>query len=240
MTTTVYESLKDLDEDYEKCDRCSICKSRKTSGPVFGVGNPNARIMVIGDAPGEEDESYGGPFSPQSPAGQILNMQMKSCTLKRKDVYITNLVMCRPTIDGDKSRTATKEEVAECIQRLYQEILLVDPWVILLMGDTTMRYLLKTNSKADSLIGKIHNLYIPTPDGSTASYTAFAITHPMRLSREDSGWSPNGPSRRMTDFMRLAVQSVRFLEVLRESPESALSQVEAPNCGEPVTRLEDL
>lgn len=238
MNTRV-EKLRKLNGNYQDCTRCQLCTYRGSNSVVHGTGDPQARIMVIGDAPSEDDEKMGLPFFSHSTAGQILNMQLKSCALIRKNMWITNMVMCRPSIDGEKSRTPTKTEITACSGRLYEEILTVDPLILLLMGDVTLRYLLKTNAKASDLVGKLHEVAVPF-EGGEARYTAFALTHPTILSREDSGWSSNGPSRRMTDFMRLAAQTVRFIEELRDTPDQSLGRRTPPFCGDPVTDTETL
>lgn len=237
--TTKAERLRSLNEEYTGCTRCQLCAHRKPNGVVHGVGDPNAKIMVIGDYPSEDDEKMGVPFYSQSTSGQILNMQLKSCTLLRKNLWITNVVLCRPSIDGDKGRTPTKTEVAACSDRLHREILTVDPLVLLIMGDSALRYLLRSNAKSSDLVGKVHEVVIPF-QGGEARYTAFALSHPVTLSREDSGWSSNGPSRRMTDFMRLAAQAVKFIEELKDAPTPALGRTTPPFCGNPVTDTETL
>jgi len=121
-------SLDKLKEEYLACRRCpSLCTSR--SQVVFGSGNPHATILFIGEAPGAEEDKQGIPFCGAS--GKVLQELLASIGLTRDDVFITNTILCRP----ENNRNPSREEVENCRSRLDQLIAIMQPRVIVTIGN---------------------------------------------------------------------------------------------------------
>jgi len=128
------------------CRRCRLCQGR--SRVVFGVGSPRARVMFIGEGPGADEDRQGEPFVGK--AGQLLNAMLPSIGLKREDVYIGNVVKCRPPGNRDPE----DDEVAACIPFLHRQIELVGPDVIVTLGRIAARHLLGTTAPISSYRGR--------------------------------------------------------------------------------------
>jgi uracil-DNA glycosylase family 4 len=141
--------LNRLADDYRDCARCTLAhpagRARRTI--VFGEGNPGARIMIVCEAPGYYDDIKGRPML-DDPGQEILDPLLRGLNSSREEVFITTLVMCRPSVDRrpDLDRPPTKDEVAACSSRLYRQIDIVDPYVIICMGNTAFK-LLTTEKK---------------------------------------------------------------------------------------------
>lgn len=121
--------------------------------PVFGVGNPEANLMVIGEAPGAEEDRQGEPFV--GPAGQLLNKMLKAIDFAREDVYITNVLKSRPP----RNRDPQLEEIAAHLPILYKQIALVRPRIILCVGRIAGNALLGRNDSLRSLRGRVHSFH---------------------------------------------------------------------------------
>ncbi|MFA3782722.1 uracil-DNA glycosylase family protein [Melioribacteraceae bacterium 4301-Me] len=119
-------SLTELYEKIHQCQKCPLGKTRTKF--VFGVGNPNAKAMLIGEAPGAEEDRQGEPFVGR--AGQLLNDILKAINLKREDVYIANILKCRPP----NNRDPLPVEMETCFPYLHKQIDLIKPKVILCLG----------------------------------------------------------------------------------------------------------
>lgn len=127
-----YENLEELAIHCRMCDRCDLSQSR--TNVVVSRGNPQAKIMIIGEAPGQNEDEQGLPFVGRS--GQLLEKILASVNLStEKDIYICNIGKCRPP----ENRVPTPEEIAACIPYLMEQIRLVDPKIILLTGATAVR-----------------------------------------------------------------------------------------------------
>ena len=138
-----------LASEVESCKQCELYKSRTKT--VFGVGNKNADWLIIGEAPGAEEDLKGEPFVGR--AGKLLNAMFLSMGLQRKEVFIANILKCRPP----KNRDPTLEEVETCEKYLKQQIELIQPKIILALGRIAAQNLLKT----DTPIGKMRgNSYL--------------------------------------------------------------------------------
>ena len=121
------ESLEAIQADLDGCTRCRLSEKRQTI--VFGVGRPDADIMFIGEGPGEDEDREGEPFV--GPSGRLLNEMIEKCFHRRRaDVYIANIVKCRPP--GNRNPKA--DEVATCLPFLKRQIASVRPRVICLLG----------------------------------------------------------------------------------------------------------
>lgn len=140
-----------LQEEVSSCERCGLCRTRRQT--VFGVGDPQARWMVIGEAPGEQEDRQGEPFV--GPAGQLLDRMLAAIGLQRGEgVFITNTVKCRPP----QNRNPQPDELAACAPVLWRQIELVKPQIILAMGRFAAQQLLSTEEAIGRLRGRVHRL----------------------------------------------------------------------------------
>jgi len=131
------------------CVKCGLHKTRTQT--VFGVGDENADWMLIGEAPGAEEDRLGDPFVGQ--AGKLLDNMLAAIGLSRRaNVYIANVLKCRPPAN----RNPTPEEVAQCSPHLLQQIELIKPKLIVAMGRFAAQTLLETSASISSLRGRVH------------------------------------------------------------------------------------
>ena len=174
-----------LAECVRRCTACPLHRTRTQT--VFGVGNRSASLMVVGEAPGEQEDLKGEPFVGR--AGQLLNEMLRALGLSRQDVYIANILKCRPP--GNRDPVA--EEVVACESFLQRQVALVRPAVMLAAGRIAAQNLLKTTTPIGKLRGKVYR-YQTIP---------LVITyHPAYLLR-----SP-GEKRRAWDDLKLAARSL--------------------------------
>jgi uracil-DNA glycosylase len=146
-----------LQATVQSCERCPLHQTRTQA--VFGVGNRNAQWLVIGEAPGMDEDRQGEPFVGR--AGQLLNSMLKAMGLAREQVYIANILKSRPP----NNRDPRPEEVRECIPYLYRQIELIDPRLILCVGRIAAQTLLATDTPIGKLRGKLHHLAPVHPSG---------------------------------------------------------------------------
>jgi DNA polymerase len=139
-------ALKLVRDDIGECTRCRLHKGR--TNLVFGVGNVNADIMFVGEGPGADEDAQGEPFVGR--AGQLLNNMISAMGLKREDVYIANVVKCRPP----SNRTPEKDECDTCSPFLMRQIEIIQPKVIVALGATAAKNLLAINDSMASLRGR--------------------------------------------------------------------------------------
>ncbi|HEY6351539.1 MAG TPA: uracil-DNA glycosylase [Candidatus Angelobacter sp.] len=143
-------ALKAISEDIGDCTRCRLHERRKNI--VFGVGNMNADIMFVGEGPGADEDEQGEPFVGR--AGQLLNNMISAMGLKREEVYIANVVKCRPP----GNRTPEKDECDTCGPFLLRQIEVVRPKVIVALGAVAAKYLLAINDSMANLRGRWYDL----------------------------------------------------------------------------------
>lgn len=175
-----YGSLAQLKEHCHACQRCGLAETR--THVVVERGNPQAKILIIGEGPGEQEDLQGLPFVGRS--GQLLDKILASVNLDpRQDVYICNIVKCRPP----KNRVPTPEEASACVPYLLEQIRLVNPPIILLTGATSVRGL--TGDKRG--ITKIRGEWIRWQDR-----WCMPIFHPAYLLRNPSR-DPDSPKAKM-------------------------------------------
>ena len=165
----MYENWEELEIVIKDCNKCKLCTGRKNI--VFGTGNKNADIMFIGEGPGADEDIQGEPFVGK--AGQLMNKAFEALGIKREDVYIANIVKCRPP----QNRNPEKDEANACMDYLRNQVLLVKPKIIVLLGSVALKNILGeeygiTNSRG-KWIEKKGILYLPT-------------FHPAALLRDDS------------------------------------------------------
>jgi DNA polymerase len=159
-----------LEDEVMSCKKCLLHNSKKNY--VFGEGNPRADLMFVGEAPGREEDLKGRPFV--GAAGELLTKMIGAMGLKRSDVYIANVLKCRPPGNRDPLRS----EVDACRGYLLRQIELVRPKVICGLGSHASKTLLDTTSPISSLRGKSHRL---------GSATFVPTYHPAALLR-NPGW----------------------------------------------------
>lgn len=149
-------------EDWRKlCLKCARCGLRAgAGGVVFGEGHPRARIMFIGEGPGAEEDRQGRPFV--GTAGRLLDRIIASAGLSREDVYIANIVKCRPP----KNRTPQKDEMETCFPLLEKQIDLIDPPILVLLGSVAAKAILDPGLAITRARGNWHSwqdrLVMPT------------------------------------------------------------------------------
>lgn len=142
----MYSSLKEIDDVVRKCSKCDLCKQRTQT--VFGVGNENADIMFIGEGPGGDEDKQGEPFVGK--AGKLMNQAFLGLGIKREEVYIANIVKCRPP----NNRTPLKQEADSCLDYLRNQVMIIKPKIIVLMGNTALKNILGEEYGITSSRGK--------------------------------------------------------------------------------------
>jgi DNA polymerase len=140
-------TIDNLNAEICDCTKCSLGHTRTKF--VFGVGNPKATLMIVGEAPGADEDAQGEPFVGR--AGQLLNKILEAINFKRQDVYICNILKCRPP----NNRPPQPDEVEQCIPYLRKQIELVQPRIILCLGLTAAHNLLQTSESLGKLRGRI-------------------------------------------------------------------------------------
>ncbi len=141
-------SFDDIKLEASNCQKCILSETR--SNVVFGKGNQNAKILIIGEAPGKDEDLKGEPFIGR--AGKLLTEILFSIKLNREDVYITNTVKCRPP----ENRNPSAEEISSCEHFLDKQINIISPSIIILLGKVAAERILNTSEPMSSLRGKVH------------------------------------------------------------------------------------
>lgn len=150
---------------------------------VFGEGNADRpRLMLIGEAPGEQEVMQGRPFVGK--AGKNLDAFLEAVHLKREDIYITNVVKIRPTKVSEKGRVGnrppSKEEIGLFLPWLKEEISLVSPGLLVTLGNVALRSLLGKGTIGEAH-GRFHTVSLDTAEGKTREYPLFALYHPASI-----------------------------------------------------------
>ena len=147
--SSAVQTLSEIREELGDCTRCRLCETRKSI--VFGEGNPKARLVFVGEGPGRDEDIQGRPFVGR--AGQLLTRIIQAMKLERKDVYICNVVKCRPP----GNRNPEPDEVASCEPFLAKQIESINPEVIVSLGSVATGLMLKLkNFKMGQLRGTFH------------------------------------------------------------------------------------
>jgi uracil-DNA glycosylase family 4 len=142
------DALAAIRADIGDCTRCKLHTLGRQQ-IVFGVGNPNADLMFVGEAPGADEDVKGEPFVGR--AGQLLTKIIEAIDLKREDVYIANLIKCRPP----QNRNPEPDEIAQCEPFLFRQIDAIKPKVIVALGKFSTQTLLRTEEPISKLRGRI-------------------------------------------------------------------------------------
>ena len=141
-------SLDEIKADALQCRKCELCETRNTV--VFGVGNPDAEVMFIGEAPGRQEDLGAEPFI--GAAGKYLNTLLELAGIKREDIYIANVLKCRPP----GNRDPRPEEIEVCTPYLRDQVRAIAPDVLVTLGNFATRFILKTDRGITSLRGRAY------------------------------------------------------------------------------------
>jgi DNA polymerase len=160
------ETLEQIQEDLGDCQRCKLAKGRKTI--VFGEGNPRAALVFIGEGPGADEDEQGRPFVGR--AGQLLNRLIQAIGLRREDVYICNVIKCRPP----GNRTPEKDEIDTCSPFLFRQLEAIQARLICCLGAPAMRTVLGLKEGITKVRGRFFEY---------GSATAFVTVHPAYILR---------------------------------------------------------
>lgn len=154
----MYDNWEELENSIANCKKCKLCQNR--TNIVFGIGNKNADIMLIGEGPGADEDKQGIPFVGK--AGQLMNKAFEGLGIDRGKVYIANIVKCRPPAN----RVPENDETEECLNYLRNQVILVKPKIIVLLGNTALKNILGKEYSITAVRGKWieHKgiLYMPT------------------------------------------------------------------------------
>jgi uracil-DNA glycosylase family 4 len=174
------KALKIIREDLGDCTRCALHKQGRKQ-IVFGVGNPEAELMFVGEGPGADEDEKGEPFVGR--AGQLLNNMIKAMGITREEVYIANIVKCRPP----GNRQPEREECETCSPFLMRQIAVIKPKVIVALGATAAKTLLAMNSSMMQLRGRFYDFKPTGVQSNDPDWTGckLAVTyHPAFLLRD--------------------------------------------------------
>jgi len=175
-------ALEDLERECKTCHKCNLRQG--ANQVVFGVGNPEAALMLVGEGPGGEEDCQGVPFV--GSAGKLLTRILAAVDIQREEVYITNIVKCRPP----GNRVPAKEEIDQCIGYLKKQIELINPQIIVCLGSPATQILIDKQARITKVRGnwveKDSRLFMPT-------------FHPAALLRD-----PNKKRPVWDDFQKIA------------------------------------
>ena len=154
----MFNNWEELEAEAKQCTKCKLCKNR--NNVVFGTGNKNATLMFIGEGPGADEDIQGIPFVGK--AGKLMNLAFETIGLKREDVYIANIVKCRPP----SNRNPEDDEATACLDYLRNQVILVKPKIIVLLGSIALKNILGKEYGITASRGKWVEkrgiLYMPT------------------------------------------------------------------------------
>jgi uracil-DNA glycosylase family 4 len=165
------ETLEQVRRDLGDCQRCRLAAGRKTI--VFGQGNPHAALVFVGEAPGADEDEQGLPFVGR--AGQLLNRLIKFIGMKREEVYICNIVKCRPP----QNRTPQPDEIEACSPFLFRQIEAIRPRLVCCLGAPAVRTLLGIKEGITKIRGRFYDY------GNTKAFVAFHPAYILRNPREE-------------------------------------------------------
>ena len=174
------QALSIIREDLGDCTRCRLHKQGRKQ-IVFGVGNPETELMFIGEAPGADEDQQGEPFVGR--AGQLLNNMIKAMGLSREQVYIANIIKCRPP----NNRTPERDECETCSPFLMRQIVAIKPKVIVALGAVAARTLLAVNDSMSNLRGRWYDFRpagVRSNDPDWVSAKLAVTYHPAFLLRD--------------------------------------------------------
>ena len=154
----MYNNIEELKQEVEQCKKCKLCTTRQNV--VFGLGNPNTKIMFIGEGPGADEDRLGEPFVGK--AGQLMNKAFDVVGIKREEVYLANIIKCRTP----HNREPEADEVNACMDYLRNQVVIIKPKIIVLLGRIALHNILgeeyKITANRGKWIEKKGILYMPT------------------------------------------------------------------------------
>ena len=130
----MFKTWEELEESIKSCNKCKLCKTRQNI--VFGTGNKQAKLMFIGEGPGADEDRLGEPFVGR--AGKLMNLAFETLGIDRNEVYIANVVKCRPP----GNRNPEDDEAIACLNYLRNQVILVHPEIIVLLGSVALKNIL--------------------------------------------------------------------------------------------------
>ena len=178
------EKLNEVKEKCEKCEGCELCKTKTNT--VFGTGSAEARLMFIGEAPGEKEDLSGVPFV--GAAGKLLDKYLEFAGIERSSVYIANILKCRPP----HNRDPLPSEEEACIGYLREQVSIIKPRVIVCLGRISAMKLIKPDFKITAEHGKWFK---------KGNFMMMAVYHPAALLRD-----PRKKEDMAEDFLRIAAE----------------------------------
>jgi uracil-DNA glycosylase family 4 len=185
------EALKKLDEaQVRDCRKCGLCETRTQT--VFGQGDPAARVVFVGEAPGFEEDRQGLAFVGR--AGQLLTRMIAAMGLTREEVFICNILKCRPP----ENRTPAADEIAACSPYLHEQLAIIEPEVIVALGTPAAQTLLETRDSMARLRGRFHEYYLGGMAMGGRSIPVMPTYHPAYLLR-----SPNEKGKAWEDLQKV-------------------------------------
>ena len=178
----MYQSFEELEKNCNACEKCQLCKTRHNV--VFGVGNKDAEVLFIGEGPGENEDLQGEPFVGRG--GQLLDKMLNAVDLdRRKNIYIANIVKCRPP----QNRDPLQEEQDACIDWLRNQVALIRPKIIVCLGRVAAMKIIRPDIK----ITKEHGIFF-----ERNGVLLMATLHPAALLR-----NPANKPEAFNDFLKL-------------------------------------
>lgn len=142
----MHDNWEELEKSIVNCNKCKLCTNR--TNIVFGVGNKDANIMMIGEGPGADEDREGKPFVGK--AGQLMDKALIGLGIKREELYIANIVKCRPP----SNRVPEEDEANACLNYLRNQVILVKPKIIVLLGSTALKNILGKEYSITAMRGK--------------------------------------------------------------------------------------
>lgn len=190
-TSEKTKRLRILDETQVKgCRKCTLCETRTQT--VFGQGNPNARLVFVGEAPGYAEDKQGLAFVGK--AGQLLTKMIAAMGLSREDVYICNVLKCRPPENRDPSA----DEILSCSPYLREQISIIQPDVLITLGAPATKTLLSTSQSIGKLRGRFHEYYLSSVSSEGSAIPLMPTYHPAYLLR-----SPHDKKKSWDDLQKV-------------------------------------
>lgn len=153
--------LDEIRAQVENCHACSLCETR--TNIVFGEGDPHARVLIVGEAPGKNEDLQGRPFV--GAAGKFLDELLEEAGLKREEVFIANVLKCRPP----SNRNPQADEIEACAPFLREQTQSIDPWIIITMGNFATQFILRTETGITHLRGTVQQ---------TGRFVVLPVFHP--------------------------------------------------------------
>jgi uracil-DNA glycosylase len=204
------ERIEQLRAQAENCNHCGLCETR--TNVVFGEGNPNSPLVIVGEGPGENEDKTGRPFVGR--AGQLLDECLRECGIARRHIFITNVVRCRPTELNETGRTMnrapTTEEAHACVTSWLTPILTtIDPLVILCLGGPSASQIIRKGFRIVAERGK----FFDTP---YANY-AIASLHPAYILRQQGEQYDEGRALLIQD---IEAARKKVIEARKEPPKT--------------------